>query len=197
MRNASLLLTTVLCLVSAAAKAGPVGYALSIATAYALADPFPNRIDGAFTEPDTGYLEIANTGDSTFTGDLGTIDAQGYGNIVGRIKDMVIRGGENLFPREIEDFLFTHPAIAEVQVVGVPDARYGEELCAWIRLQAGASADEAGIRAWCEARFARHKIPRYIRFVEEFPMTVTGKIQKFLIRKSMVEELGLEAPPTA
>ena len=131
------------------------------------------------------------------TGDLGTIDAQGYGNIVGRIKDMVIRGGENLFPREIEDFLFTHPAIAEVQVVGVPDARYGEELCAWIRLQAGASADEAGIRAWCEARFARHKIPRYIRFVEEFPMTFTVKIQKFLIRKSMVEELGLEAPPTA
>ncbi len=131
------------------------------------------------------------------TGDLGTIDAQGYGNIVGRIKDMVIRGGENLFPREIEDFLFTHPAIAEVQVVGVPDTRYGEELCAWIRLQAGASADEAGIRAWCEARIARHKIPRYIRFVDDFPMTVTGKIQKFLIRGTMVEELGLVSSPTA
>jgi fatty-acyl-CoA synthase len=131
------------------------------------------------------------------TGDLGTIDAEGYGNIVGRIKDMVIRGGENLFPREIEDFLFTHPAIAEVQVVGVPDERYGEELCAWIRLAAGASLDEAELRAWCEPRIARHKIPRHIRFVDDFPMTVTGKVQKFLIRETMVEALGLKAPATA
>ena len=131
------------------------------------------------------------------TGDIGVIDAAGYGNIVGRIKDMVIRGGENLFPREIEDFLYTHPKIADVQVVGLPDERFGEELCAWIRLHPGQAADEAEIRAFCAGQIAHHKIPRYVRIVEDFPMTVTGKVQKFLIREAMIEELGLVAARTA
>jgi len=131
------------------------------------------------------------------TGDLGVIDAEGYGNIVGRIKDMVIRGGENLFPREIEEFLYRHPKIADVQVVGLPDHRYGEELCAWIRLHPGETAEEADIRAFCDGQIAHHKIPRYVRFVEEFPMTVTGKVQKFVIRQTMIEELGLSTEPTA
>jgi fatty-acyl-CoA synthase len=131
------------------------------------------------------------------TGDLGVIDEAGYGNIVGRIKDMVIRGGENLYPREIEEFLHRHPKIADVQVVGVPDARYGEELCAWIRLHPGEAAGEGEIRAFCEGQIAHHKIPRHIRFVDDFPMTVTGKVQKFLIRRAMVEELGLTEAKTA
>jgi len=131
------------------------------------------------------------------TGDLGTIDAEGYGNIVGRIKDMVIRGGENLFPREIEEFLYTHPKIADVQVVGVPDEKYGEELCAWIRLAPGENASEEEIRAFCRGKIAHHKIPRYVRFVSEFPMTVTGKVQKFQIRKTMIDELKLVEAKTA
>ena len=131
------------------------------------------------------------------TGDLGVIDAEGYGNIVGRIKDMVIRGGENLFPREIEEFLYSHPKIADVQVVGLPDPRYGEELCAWIRLHPGEVAEEVEIRAFCDGQIAHHKIPRYVRFVDEFPMTVTGKVQKFQIRQVMIEELGLTLARTA
>jgi fatty-acyl-CoA synthase len=131
------------------------------------------------------------------TGDLGVIDEAGYGNIVGRIKDMVIRGGENLFPREIEEFLYTHPAVADVQVVGVPDTRYGEELCAWIRLHPGRTLTEAEVRAFCQGQISHQKIPRYVRFVDEFPMTVTGKVQKFLIRQSMIEELGLVIEETA
>jgi fatty-acyl-CoA synthase len=131
------------------------------------------------------------------TGDIGTIDADGYGNVVGRIKDMVIRGGENLYPREIEEFLHTHPKIADVQIVGVPDPRYGEELCAWIRLMPDVQCDAEEIRAFCEMRIARHKIPRHIRFVTDYPMTVTGKVQKFLIREEMMRELGLTAEKTA
>ncbi len=131
------------------------------------------------------------------TGDIGTIDAEGYGNIVGRIKDMVIRGGENLYLREIEEFLYTHPKVADVQVVGVPDTRYGEELCAWIRLAPGETADEDEIRSFCKGQIAHHKIPRYVRFVNEFPMTVTGKVQKFLIRDQMIRELGLTIEKTA
>ncbi|HEX7034899.1 MAG TPA: AMP-binding protein [Pseudomonadales bacterium] len=131
------------------------------------------------------------------TGDLGTIDEEGYGNIVGRIKDMVIRGGENLYPREIEEFLYRHPKVADVQVVGVPDPKYGEELCAWIRLKPGERADEEEIRAFCRGQIAHHKIPRYVRFVTEFPMTVTGKVQKFLIREQMIRELGLTVQKTA
>jgi fatty-acyl-CoA synthase len=131
------------------------------------------------------------------TGDIGVLDEDGYGNIVGRIKDMVIRGGENLYPREIEEFLHGHPNIAEVQVVGVPDARYGEELCAWIRLKPGTDCDETEIRAFCAGRIAHHKVPRHIRFVEAFPMTVTGKVQKYAIREAMARELGLAAQRTA
>ena len=131
------------------------------------------------------------------TGDLGTIDDAGYGNIVGRIKDMVIRGGENIYPREIEEFLHAHPKVADVQVVGVPDPKMGEELCAWVRLAPGEIANEDEIRAYCRGRIAHYKIPRYVRFVDDFPMTVTGKVQKFLIRQAMIEELGLGAAKTA
>jgi fatty-acyl-CoA synthase len=129
------------------------------------------------------------------TGDLGTIDADGYANIVGRIKDMVIRGGENIYPREIEEFLYRHPKVRDVQVVGLPDAKYGEELCAWILLHEPATEDD--IRQFCDGQIARYKIPRYIRFVDAFPMTVTGKVQKFLIREAMIEELGLTVAKTA
>ena len=131
------------------------------------------------------------------TGDLGVIDAEGYGNIVGRIKDMVIRGGENIYPREIEEFLYTHPKVADVTVVGLPDPKMGEELCAWIRLVAGETATEDAVRDFCRGRIAHYKIPRYVRFVDEFPMTVTGKIQKFIIREQMKAELALAEDATA
>ena len=131
------------------------------------------------------------------TGDLGIIDANGYGNVVGRIKDMVIRGGENIYPREVEEFLHAHPRIADVQVVGLPDPRMGEELCAWIRLVPGEAADEDEIRAFCRGKIAHYMIPRYVRFVDEFPLTVSGKVQKFLIRERMIEELGLSPQATA
>ena len=125
------------------------------------------------------------------TGDLATMDDDGYCNIVGRIKDMVIRGGENIYPREIEEFLYRHPEIQDVQVFGVPDQRYGEELCAWIKLRAGETATTEEIRAFCQGQIAHYKIPRYVRFVDDFPMTVTGKMQKFLMREQMIDELGL------
>jgi len=124
------------------------------------------------------------------TGDLAVIDDEGYCNIVGRIKDIVIRGGENVYPREIEEFLYRHPKILEVQVFGVPDQHYGEELCAWVQLRDGETGGEADIRAFCQGRIAHYKIPRHIRFVDGFPMTVTGKIQKFLMREAMIRELG-------
>ena len=123
------------------------------------------------------------------TGDLATIDGQGFGAIVGRIKDMVIRGGENVYPREIEEFLYGHPQIVEVQVIGVPDAKYGEELCAWVKLRDGEAATADDIRAYCKGQIAHFKIPRYIKFVDDFPMTVTGKIQKYLMRETMIAEL--------
>jgi fatty-acyl-CoA synthase len=131
------------------------------------------------------------------TGDLATIDAEGYCNIVGRLKDMIIRGGENVYPREIEEFLFRHPKIEDVQVVGVPDRKFGEELCAWIRLKSGTGATEEEIREFCRGQIAHFKVPRYVRFVDEFPMTVTGKIQKFAIRDQMIRELGLVEEVTA
>jgi fatty-acyl-CoA synthase len=123
------------------------------------------------------------------TGDIATIDRFGYGRIVGRLKDMVIRGGENLFPREIEEFLYRHPKIEEVEVFGVPDPKYGEELCAWILLRPGEHANEDDIRNFCEGQIARHKIPRYIRFVDRFPLTATGKVQKFKMREAMIRSL--------
>jgi fatty-acyl-CoA synthase len=131
------------------------------------------------------------------TGDLATIDAEGYCNIVGRIKDMVIRGGENVYPREIEEFLYRHPKIQDVQVIGVPDSRYGEELCAWVRLRDGETATAEEIRAFCQGQIAHYKVPRHIKFVDGFPMTVTGKIQKFLMRQQMIDELGLSLQETA
>ncbi len=131
------------------------------------------------------------------TGDLATIDAEGYCNIVGRVKDMLIRGGENVYPREIEEFLHRHPAVQEAQVFGVPDARYGEEVCAWIVLKAGQSASMEEITAFCQGQIAHYKVPRHIRFVNEFPLTATGKAQKFVMREAMVRELGLVEAKTA
>jgi fatty-acyl-CoA synthase len=125
------------------------------------------------------------------TGDLGVLDGEGYGTVVGRIKDMVIRGGENIYPREIEEFLHAHPKVVDVQVVGVPDRQMGEQLCAWIRLRAGEACTEHEIRVFCQGRIAHYKIPRYIRFVEEYPLTVSGKVQKFVIRELMIKELNL------
>ena len=123
------------------------------------------------------------------TGDLATIDADGYCNIVGRLKDMLIRGGENIYPREVEEFLFRHPKVQSVQVFGVPDQKYGEEVCAWIVVRPGETLTEEEVRAFCQGQIAHYKVPRYIRFVDEMPMTVTGKVQKFVMRERMVDEL--------
>jgi fatty-acyl-CoA synthase len=125
------------------------------------------------------------------TGDLAEMDADGYVRIVGRIKDTIIRGGENIAPREVEEFLYSHPQIVDVQVVGVPDLKFGEELCACVRLADGASLDAAAVREFCAGKISHHKIPRYVEVVEDYPMTVTGKVQKFLLREQMVERLGL------
>jgi fatty-acyl-CoA synthase len=122
---------------------------------------------------------------------LATIDEQGYAKIVGRSKDMVIRGGENVYPREVEEFLYGHPAIADVQVIGVPDERYGEELMAWVVLRPGTTLDDATLREYCRGRIAHYKVPRYVRFVDGFPMTVTGKVQKYKMREQAIEELDL------
>jgi fatty-acyl-CoA synthase len=127
------------------------------------------------------------------TGDLAVMDDAGYLNIVGRIKDLVIRGGENIYPREVEEFLYGHPQIEDVQVVGVPDEKYGEELCAWIRVRGGAELTAEDIRAYCTGKIAHYKIPRYVRLTTEFPMTVTGKIQKYKMRETSISELGLQA----
>ncbi len=123
------------------------------------------------------------------TGDLATIDADGYCAIVGRIKDLVIRGGENVYPREVEEFLYRHPKIADVQVFGIPDARYGEEICAWVRIRDGETLTEQDVKDFCRDQISHYKVPRFVRFVSEFPMTVTGKMQKFLMREAMVREL--------
>jgi fatty-acyl-CoA synthase len=131
------------------------------------------------------------------TGDVGAIDADGYLNITGRIKDMVIRGGENIYPREIEEFFFQHPKVADVQVIGVPDDKYGEELCAWIKLKPGMTAEADEMQAFCRGRITHFKIPRYIRFVDAFPLTVTGKVQKFAMREQMKQELGVKEQKTA
>src|SRR5690349_9258675 len=127
------------------------------------------------------------------TGDLATMDEQGYAKIVGRLKDMVIRGGENVYPREVEEFLYGHPKISDVQVVGVPDAKYGEELMAWVILKEGQSATPEEMSDYCRGQIASFKIPRYWKFVDQFPMTVTGKVQKYLMRQTAIQELGLEA----
>jgi len=148
----------------------------------------------------TGYwndpertAEAIDTAGWMHTGDLATMDADGYVNIVGRIKDMIIRGGENIYPREIEEFLYTHPDVSDVQVIGVPDVKYGEELMAWVKVREGATLTEEALKEFCKGRIAHYKVPRYIKFTDEFPMTVTGKIQKFKMREQAVAELGLEA----
>jgi fatty-acyl-CoA synthase len=127
------------------------------------------------------------------TGDLATMDDEGYVNIVGRIKDMIIRGGENVYPREIEEFLYTNPAVQDVQVIGVPDAKYGEEIMAWVKLRDGSAASAEELREFCRGKIAFYKVPRYIKFVDAFPMTVTGKVQKYLMRQQSIEELGLQS----
>jgi fatty-acyl-CoA synthase len=127
------------------------------------------------------------------TGDLAVMDDEGYLSIVGRSKDMVIRGGENIYPREVEEFLYSHPDIVDAQVIGVPDTKYGEQLCAWVRLRDGASLDAETLRAWCQGKLAHYKVPRYVRIADEFPMTVTGKVQKFKMRETSIEELGLQS----
>jgi fatty-acyl-CoA synthase len=131
------------------------------------------------------------------TGDLAVMADDGYVNIVGRSKDMVIRGGENVYPREVEEFIYTHPDVEDVQVIGVPDDRYGEELMAWVRLRPGASVEPEDIREYCKGKIAHFKVPRYVKFVTEFPMTVTGKVQKFKMRDQALEELGLKTVETA
>ena len=141
--------------------------------------------------------EAVDAGGWMHTGDLGTIDEDGYCNIVGRIKDMVIRGGENVFPREIEEYLFRHPKIEDVSVIGVPDPKFGEEICAWVKLRAGEWSSHEEIVSFCRGQIAHYKIPRYVKFVDSFPMTVTGKIQKFEMRKAMIAELSLVEAKTA
>ena len=127
------------------------------------------------------------------TGDLATVDEEGYYKITGRLKDMIIRGGENVYPREIEEFLYTNPKVSDVQVIGVPDQRVGEELMAWLMLKPGETATEEEVREFCRGKIAHYKVPRYVKFVSEFPMTVTGKIQKFVMRDMAIEELQLQA----
>jgi len=127
------------------------------------------------------------------TGDLATMDAEGYINIVGRIKDMIIRGGENVYPREIEEFLYTHPKISDVQVIGLPDPKYGEEIMAWVKVKQDEQVTAEELQAFCKGQIAHYKVPRYFKFVDAFPMTVTGKIQKFQMRQQSTEELGLQS----
>jgi fatty-acyl-CoA synthase len=145
---------------------------------------------GYWNDPERTAQAIDGSG-WMHTGDLATLDPEGYVRIVGRIKDMIIRGGENVYPREIEEFLYTHPEIADVQVIGVPDVRYGEELMAWVVPRPGVTLSEDGVREFCKGQISHYKIPRYVKFVDEFPMTVTGKVQKFKMRESAIEELGL------
>jgi fatty-acyl-CoA synthase len=148
---------------------------------------------GYWDEPDKTAQAI-DTSRWMHTGDLAVMDDHGYVNIVGRIKDMIIRGGENVYPREIEEFLYSHPDIVDVQVIGVPDERYGEEIMAWVRIREGADPlDAAAVRAYCTGRIAHFKIPRYVHIADDFPMTVTGKIQKFKMREESIDLLGLQA----
>jgi fatty-acyl-CoA synthase len=146
---------------------------------------------GYWDEPEK-TADAVDAGRWMHTGDLAIMDKAGYLNIVGRSKDMVIRGGENIYPREVEEFLYSHPDIEDVQVVGVPDVKYGEELCAWVKLRAGSELTAEQVREFCTGKIARYKVPRYVRFTQDFPMTVTGKVQKFKMRETSVGELGLE-----
>ncbi len=144
-----------------------------------------------YWEDEARTREVIDEARWMHTGDLAVIDADGYCRIVGRLKDMIIRGGENVYPREIEEFLYAHPKVLDVQVFGVPDAKFGEQVCAWIRLREGVSASVAEIQDYCRHHLAYYKVPHYVRFVDAFPMTVTGKVQKYLMREAMAAELGL------
>ena len=155
-----------------------------------------NVMQGYWDDPEKTEESIDEAG-WMHTGDLATMDQEGFCNIVGRVKDMVIRGGENIYPREIEEYLYRHPRISDVQVFGVPDVKFVEELCAWIILKPGDQCSEEAIREFCRGQIAHYKIPRYIRFVEEYPMTITGKVQKFAMRDKMIEELNLNQAKTA
>jgi fatty-acyl-CoA synthase len=146
---------------------------------------------GYWDEPDK-TAEAIDADGFMHTGDLAVMDADGYLSIVGRSKDMVIRGGENVYPREVEEFLYTHPDIVDAQVIGVPDDKYGEELCAWVRLREGATLDAEALREFCRGKLAHFKVPRYVRVTDDFPMTVTGKVQKYKMREASVDELGLQ-----
>jgi fatty-acyl-CoA synthase len=147
---------------------------------------------GYFENPEATRAAIDVAG-WMHTGDLATMDERGYVNIVGRIKDMIIRGGENVYPREVEEYLHTHPKVSEAQVFGVPSVKYGEEVAAWIRARTGATVTDEELTRFCSGKIATYKIPRYWKVVSEFPMTVTGKVQKFRMREVAVKELGLEA----
>ena len=146
-------------------------------------------MSGYYGQPEKTAETVDESG-WLFSGDLGTMDENGYVQITGRRKEMIIRGGENIYPREIEDYIFTHPKVAEVAVFGVPDDFYGEQIAAWIELHSGETATEEEIREFCKEEIAHFKIPKYIRFVEKFPMTVTGKVQKFKMREEMIKLLG-------
>jgi len=150
-----------------------------------------NIMRGYHNNP-AGTAEVIDSARWLHSGDLATMDERGYCKITGRAKEMIIRGGENVYPREIEEFLFSHPKVKNVQIIGVPDEKYGEEVQAWIELREGETATEDEIRAYCKGRIAHYKIPRYVKFVTEYPMTVTGKIQKFKMREAAIRELGLE-----
>jgi fatty-acyl-CoA synthase len=150
-----------------------------------------------YWDDDAKTRESIDSGGWMHSGDLAVIDAEGYCNIVGRVKDMLIRGGENVYPREIEEFLFRHPKIKEVQVFGVPDEKYGEEVCAWVVLKTDQAATEDEIRDFCKGQIAHYKVPRYVRFKDTLPMTITGKPQKFIMRDEMIRELGLKQQRTA
>jgi fatty-acyl-CoA synthase len=151
---------------------------------------------GYWGQPDK-TAEAIDSEEWMHTGDLATIDAEGYANIVGRQKDLIIRGGENVYPREVEEYLFGHPAVAEVAVFGVPDEHYGEAVCAWIKLRTGLACSEQDIRDFCRGQIAHYKVPRHIMFVNSFPVTVTGKIQKYVMREQTARQLGLTVQRTA
>ena len=152
--------------------------------------------EGYWDEPDLSAQAIDADG-WMHSGDLAVIDAEGYGNITGRVKDMIVRGGENVYPAEVENYLFRHPAVREVQVFGVPDEKFGERFCAWIVLAQDAAASAEEITAFCRGQIAHYKVPRYIQFKDALPMTVTGKPQKFKMRAAMMAEMGLTAIKTA
>lgn len=136
--------------------------------------------------------EAIDPGRWMHTGDLAEMDEEGYLKIVGRIKDMIIRGGENIYPREIEEFFHHHPEVSDVQVIGVPDEKYGEEIMIWIKRKPGSKSTEEDFRNFCKGKIAHYKIPRYVKFVDDFPMTVSGKVQKYLMREESIKELKLE-----